>query len=1095
MAEPDRVLKQAFAWYKASIGRALGASGLSLADQTDVTTLLWEAFGLKTPAAPPAIPDLVDFKEHNGAKESLAVAATIVGEALVALGYVQQAVAAAGGGGLPAALAVVDPVLQQIERLRNLDATARYPSALTIGKILLMLSGDAQANPAASHEADKLSSLLGAASAADIADTQAALGIVALLIGSLIDRTFTAPISGASPLITQGLPNFAGKPKLTLKVPAAVAPSLGGSIEFNVTPPSAIKAALTLAVNKNKPIDGTDVTLKLTGTPTVSVLVPVAPPGSAQVSSGYSFGLELTRKKAGGALVISNDQVTISIGELGVALQLQNGEPLLRFSAHDAMATIRPSDGFLRMILGDGVKVALDVVVEADKAGTLRFINGTGLRVSLPVPTLPTGPFELQFINLGLNPAGGSFTNLQIEVSASFGVALGPFAASVDRLGIIATLKGGAAGRDVQFAFKPPNGIGLSLDAGIVKGGGYLGVDEQGYAGILELKMMAVDVKAICLLNTHSEAGFSLLLLIFGQFPPIQLSFGFTLTGIGGLIGVQHTASPPALSQALGAGNLDAVLFPENPVANAPQIINTLRAMFPIKRGGFIIGPMLELGWGTPSLVTVRMGLLIEGDGFTLLGQAIVQVPPLLSADLALLYLRMDFVGGVTFDPLGIWMDAKLIHSRVALISITGQFAFRARFGDQPTFIISAGGFHPRFKEIPSDIPSPFDRVGASLDIGIVGIELKGYFAITSATIQAGAALRAWADIGIASIEGGIGFDAICYLVPKFYFELDIFAYLDVHVFGIDFASIHLDGLLAGPGRWHIAGNAKVHTPWPLPDFSVHIDESWGTDRDTPQITVKVGAELAKEIGKRANWSAQLPQGGTGMVTLADINPGTDVLAHPLGTLLFQQKLVPFELRMAKASGSKIDGANEFGEGALRLSQSGQTVAGLLQRRPRTDFFAAAQFLEMSQADKLAKPSFEAFTAGYELGDDNFELGETVPVTLNYEEADLGAEELLPRAVRLRITSTLYSEDKHGAMLAHGAAGRSSLRNLVLTQPAQPAPIRVDPAPVIVAAKDSMVMTAGASVHTSVWRAHQERDANTQVAVAGLAVVELAEIA
>ena len=221
MAEPDRVLKQAFAWYKASIGRALAGSGLPPADQAAVTTLLWEALGLKNPGAPPAIPDLVDFKEHSGARESLAVAATIVGEALVALGYVQQAVAAAGGGGLPAALAVVDPVLQQIERLRKLDATARYPSALTIGKILLMLSGDAQANPAALHEADKLASLLGAASAADIADTQAALGIVALLIGSLIDRSFTAPISGAPALVTQPLPNFAGQPKLTLKVPAA----------------------------------------------------------------------------------------------------------------------------------------------------------------------------------------------------------------------------------------------------------------------------------------------------------------------------------------------------------------------------------------------------------------------------------------------------------------------------------------------------------------------------------------------------------------------------------------------------------------------------------------------------------------------------------------------------------------------------------------------------------------------------------------------------------------------------------------------------------------------------------------------------------
>ena len=492
----------------------------------------------------------------------------------------------------------------------------------------------------------------------------------------------------------------------------------------------------------------------------------------------------------------------------------------------------------------------------------MRLTNGTGLKASLPVPTLPTGPFKLQLINLGLEPIDNSFLHLNVELSASFGVDLGPFAASVDRLGVLLDLDIANAGRPLAFAFKPPSGIGLVLDAGIVKGGGYLSVDSDGYAGILELKMLAVDVKAIALLNTKSEAGFSLLLLIFGQFPAIQLSFGFTLTGVGGLIGVQHTASPPALSQGIGNGSLDAVLFPANPVGDAPRIINTLRVLFPVKRGGFVIGPMLELGWGTPSLVTVRLGLLVEASQFVLLGQAIIQLPPLLSADLALLYLRLDFVGSVVFDPLRIAFDAKLVNSRVVFISITGQFAFRAQFGNQPTFLISAGGFHPRFKEIPSDIPMPFDRVGASFDIGIVGVSFKGYFAITSATVQAGSELRVWADIGIAGIEGGFGFDAICYLVPKFYFELDLHAYLAVEVFGLDFASIHLDGLLAGPGRWRIAGRASVHTPWPLPDFSLHVDEAWGPDRETPQITVDVADQLRKEIARIANWSAQLPKGG-----------------------------------------------------------------------------------------------------------------------------------------------------------------------------------------------------------------------------------------
>ena len=83
-------------------------------------------------------------------------------------------------------------------------------------------------------------------------------------------------------------------------------------------------------------------------------------------------------------------------------------------------------------------------------------------------------------------------------------MTLGPFAASVDRLGVLArssNLRRREPGS--RFAFKPPNGIGLVLDAGIVKGGGYSRrSDAASYAGVLELKLLAVDVKAIAILNT-----------------------------------------------------------------------------------------------------------------------------------------------------------------------------------------------------------------------------------------------------------------------------------------------------------------------------------------------------------------------------------------------------------------------------------------------------------------------------------------------------------------------------------------------------------------------------------------------------------------
>lgn len=1090
MATPDKVFKQTYDWYRGSIDRLLVASMIPVAEQAAVKQLIWQVLGVINSAAPPANPDLSDFKDNGAAAESLAIACEVIAETLTALGYVKQAVDALDGGNPAAALAVVGPVMNQIDRLTQLQANSRYPSAFSIGKMLLMLTGDAQANPAAGHEADKLAALLGANSADDVANAQSAFGIVVLLLGSMLDRSFAAPSSSAlAGFIPQLIPSLAGKPTFSLAVPGG----LNGTLVFDVGPPSAIKTSIALALNRSLPIDGTEIVLGFTAKGGVDVLVPVAPAGAVAVSNAYDIGLDLKRK--GNALKIGSDAlgVTISINELGVSLKLINGTPSLQFFAHDTKVVIKPSDSFLKLILGEGITIGLDIAAQADASGKLRLINGTGLRASLPVPTLPTGPFDLQLINLGLDPEGGSFSKLGVEVSASFGLSLGPFAASVDRLGVLLKLDLGG-GTPIAFAFKPPNGIGLSLDAGVIKGGGYLGVDENGYAGVLELKFLVVDVKAIALLNTHSEAGFSLLLLIFGQFPAIQLSFGFTLTGIGGLIGVQHTASPPALSQALSAGQLDAVLFPENPVANAPQIINTLRPMFPVKAGGFIIGPMLELGWGTPSLVTVRLGLLIEANRFTLLGQGIVALPPLISADLALLYLRLDFVGSVVFDPLSIAFDAKLIHSRVAFISIFGQFAFRARFGDNPTFIISAGGFNPHFKEIPSDIPAPFDRVGMSYDIGIVGISFKGYFAVTSATVQAGAELRAWADIGIASIAGGMGFDAICYLVPKFYFEVDVFAYLDVHVFGIDFASIHLDGTLAGPGRWHIAGNAEVHTPWPLPDFSVHIDEHFGNDVDTPQITVDVADLLHKEIEKSANWSAQLPTGGDSFLSLAKIEAGTDVLAHPLGALTFQQKLVPFDLHLDKASGSKISGANEFSAGALVLTQGGApTSVGTAGAQTMSDFFAAAQFIEMSQADKLSKPSFESYTAGYRLASEDFDMGEILAEDLHYEEADLGEEEHTLKLGR-RKAADAYLELTHGATMSFGAAGRSPRRDRALSQPAQSVALKISPAPVAVADKSTLAVTAGGQTFNSVWRATQVRDAVATVATTSLHVVELAEL-
>ena len=198
MSPPDKVFKQTYAWYNAAIDHLVAASPIPAGDRPAVKQLIWQVLGVLNPAAPPANPQLSDFKDNGAASESLAMACQVIGEALVALGFIKQAVDAMQGGSPAAALAVVSPVMQQIDRLTQLQANSRYPSAFSIGKMLLLLSGDAQADPPANHEADKLAALLGAANAADVANAQAALGMVAMLLGSMLDRSFTAPSAAAA---------------------------------------------------------------------------------------------------------------------------------------------------------------------------------------------------------------------------------------------------------------------------------------------------------------------------------------------------------------------------------------------------------------------------------------------------------------------------------------------------------------------------------------------------------------------------------------------------------------------------------------------------------------------------------------------------------------------------------------------------------------------------------------------------------------------------------------------------------------------------------------------------------------------------------
>lgn len=745
--------------------------------------------------------------------------------------------------------------------------------------------------------------------------------------------------------------------------------------------------------------------------------------GDLRADGSPDVFFKLAMAKAGKAgkpafLIGEATESRLEFGKIGAGVEIANDRAAVLFSITNGALVITPgkADSFLKKILSGDIRVGFNLKMKVDSQSGLTFEGGTGIAVTIPIEKTIAGALTIHHITMGLGPSSKPQQDLSLEASGAFGVKLGPFQASVDRLGFtldMAFRDGNLGFMDLSLGFKPPNGLGLRLDATVVKGGGYLYIDpaKGEYAGVLELKIdlpsVKIGIKAIGILTTKmpdGSDGWALLLLIYGQFPPIQLSWGFTLTGLGGMIGLQHGVSIDALISGMSSGVLDDILLPANPVADAPRIINRLRTVFPVTPRALVLGPMVEIGWGTPNIVTIRMGVLLQLDNalgqgdqpisfsrVAILGQVLAQLPPGVKADLTVLKLLVDFVGAIEVNPFRIGFVARLRDSyagkKPLKIDFGGMLVGQAVFGDRPSFVIAAGGFHPDFRDIPPGVPSPIDRLFAAFPINILKIRIEAYFAVTPASIQAGANASLKAGLGPVDIEAKLGFDAICYLVPSFRFDVKIYGSASLKFKGHNLAGIAFEFRLEGPGRWRARGFGKFSILfW---DIEVPFDESWGENVQVEQQSTNAQALIAGELQSPGNWTAQMPIGIDPLVNIARIDGGEKLLAHPLGTLTFTQNALPFDLDLQRIGANRVEGQTRFGitEGYIGNPAGSQPATPLQQH------FALGEYRDLSDAEKLSNPSFQSFTAGARFGSTAYSAGAAAPdQDLDYETLYLEPE-------------------------------------------------------------------------------------------------------
>jgi hypothetical protein len=645
---------------------------------------------------------------------------------------------------------------------------------------------------------------------------------------------------------------------------------------------------------------------------------------------------------------------------------------------------LKPSDGdsFLSSVLpSDGLTTQFDLGLTFSSNGGLSIQGGVGLDVTLPIGLSIAGVITIPSVHLALQ-AGAS--GLQAEVSASAGLSIGPIQASIDRIGVLGVVTfpegGGNFGPiDLGANFKPPSGVGLAIDAAGVSGGGSLSFSAGQYSGILQLKFNDLALQAFGLITTQvaGNNGYSLIALIDADFPPVQLGWGFTLDGVGGLLAVHRTASVDNLRAAVKSGKVASFLFPTSPISNASQILGALNTLFPIAPGRFLFGPMALIGWGTPTVLTASVAVILELPEpieIILLAKITATLP---NPSSALVKLNMDALGVLDLTQDELSLDASLFDSKLISFVISGDMALRSNWSSsQREFLLAIGGFHPQFTP-PSNFPT-LNRVTIDMPSGIVSkLRLAAYLALTSNSVQFGATLDVFIGVSGCGISGHLGFDALLQLDP-FHFAADISGSVAITVGGDDLASVSLDATLSGPAPWNIAGSFKIHIIFF--DVSVSFSQSWGLNAPSQQTsTVDVGALLNAALADPRSWSSQLPAGLSALVSTRQIDDPSSVFAYPLALLEVHEQIVPLDLTITRFGEAVPWGATEFSVSDFRVGT--QSTAYTAVR----DDFAPAQFFDLSDSDKLSRPSYESHDAGAIMSGNLVTNGTSVAKTIDYE--------------------------------------------------------------------------------------------------------------
>jgi hypothetical protein len=562
---------------------------------------------------------------------------------------------------------------------------------------------------------------------------------------------------------------------------------------------------------------------------------------------------------------------------------------------------------------------------------------------------------------------------MALEVTGDFVLGLGGLEFAIDGAGVAVTAGGGdtADGNlvgvcGVDWSPVYPTRIGIAVHCPSFRGGGFVDYDAatERLTGGGEVVAWGKAALRVLFLGDSLLCADRRSWLVLGSVEFSSPAW-FVPKGVGVLYARNRTTDPAALLAAVAAGDLSALLFPDDVAGRGSAYLTTLGRLLPASADAWVAGIFLRFA-GLDGNARVDLGILYDAGAAGrayLLARVLIGLPSLAEP-----LVRIEIAA------LGVWdrardeyeLRAALVNSRAFGGELTGEALLFSGDPDRDdgraerVRLMSIGGFHPQYTA-----PGPAIRVPARVALVIergdhLRLESQAYLAVSAGAVHAGLEANLTARFAGFGIRGHLGFDAL--ISTSLEFAVSIRVGVALYLGSRQLLGASLQGELGVVSEDNfpttfLRGRARISL--------------WFFDYETPRFTLRLARGGARASRSRdpvddlldailapSNWDT----GGTPGLLVRPESRAAGLWASPSAPLGFRQTVAPLGVAITHFEGAALPGPRTLDLAVVRPTDAAWTTA------PVEAEFAPAMFFALTPEEKLAARGFESLPGGVELG-------------------------------------------------------------------------------------------------------------------------------